>query len=82
MTIKVPGYTTIGGSPGAILKVMQDARVFGKAEGDEYIESIQQTAWRCFGIKLQVEGNTYEERAESLLKEMGKNNMIIVEEEE
>ena len=81
MTVTIKGYTTVSGKPEAILQLMQDARILDNLDGDDYINSIKETAWRCFGIGLQVTGDTYAERAESLLREMAKHNMITIKEE-
>lgn len=81
MKITIPGYSTISGTPETILQVMQDARILDDISGDELIEEITQTAWRAFGIGLQVTGENYSERAESLLREMHKNHMINIEED-
>lgn len=81
MKITIPTYSSITGTPEAILQVMQDARFFETATGDDYIDAIRNESWRFFGIGLQVTGDTYAERAESLLREMHKNNMINIEEE-
>lgn len=81
MKITIPGYSTLTGTPETILRLMQDARMLDEIGGDELIESITRTAWRVFGIGLQVTGDTYAERAESLLREMNKNHMINIEEE-
>ena len=81
MKVSIPGYTTIIGNPEAILQIMQDARILDDLSGDELIEEITQTAWRAFGIGLQVTGENYTERAESLLREMHKNHMINIEED-
>lgn len=82
MKVRIPGYTTLTGIPVTILKMMQDARVLDDLAGDDLIQEIRSTAWRAFGISLQVSGGTYAERAESLLREMDKNSMIEIEEEE
>ena len=82
MTVNIPGYSSISGKPEVVLKLMQEARVFNQLKGDEYIQSVQETAQRCFNIALDVKGDTYEERAESLLKEMAAHDMIKIEEEE
>lgn len=79
MKVKIEGYNTITGTPEAILQVMQDARYI--AGGPDYINTIQETAHRCFDIDLRVEGTTEAERAESLLREMAKAHMITIEEE-
>ena len=81
MKIEIPGYTEVAGSPAAILKLMQHARMFDAPTEDDYIKVVQQTAWRAFGIGLQVTGDTYAERAESLLREMNKAKMIIIKED-
>ena len=81
MKITIPTYSTITGSPEAILQVLQDARFFETATGDDYIDAITNDSWRFFGIGLQVTGDTYAERAESLLREMHRNNMIKIEED-
>lgn len=82
MTVKIPGYSSISGRPEVVLKLMQEARFINNLEGDEYIQSVQETAQRCFNIALDVKGDTYEERAESLLKEMAAYGMITIEEED
>lgn len=82
MKVSIPGYTSITGSPEAILRVMHNARMMDDLAGDDLIQEIQRTAWRAFGIGLQVKGDTYAERAESLLREMDKANMLIIEEED
>ena len=81
MTVTIPGYSTLTGQPAAILKLMQEARFFDTPEGDEYIQTIVKDSERLFGITLKVEGETYEERAESLLREMAAHNLIKIEEE-
>lgn len=81
MKITIPTYSSITGTPEAILQIMQDARFFETATGDDYIAAIQHDSWQFFGIGLQVTGETYAERAESLLREMAKANMITIEEE-
>lgn len=82
MKVSIPGYTSITGSPEAILRVMHDARITDNLAEDDLIKEIQNTAWRAFGVGLQVNGDTYAERAESLLREMDKANMLIIEEED
>lgn len=81
MRITIPGYSTLTGTPETILRLMQDARKLDDKSGDDLIEEIRRTAWRAFGIGLQVQGETYAERAESLLREMDKNSMVKIEEE-
>lgn len=82
MKVSIPGYTSITGSPEAILRVMHDARITDNLAEDDLIKEIQNTAWRAFGVGLQVKGDTYAERAESLLREMDKANMLKIEEED
>ena len=82
MRVTIEGYTTITGSPTAILSLIRDSQIFDQGMSEEEcIESIQRTAWRCFGESLQVEGTTIAERAESLIKEMAAHDMITIEEE-
>lgn len=81
MKVTIPGYSTLTGSPEAILRLLQDARRLDDLGGDDLINEISHTAWRAFGVGLQVSGDTYAERAESLLREMDKNHMINIEEE-
>jgi hypothetical protein len=81
MIVTIPGYSTITGRPETILKIMQEARIFEDVTGDAYIKSIQESAKRGFGITLNVDGDTYEKRAESLLRSMAENNMINIEED-
>lgn len=81
MRIRIPGYTTLEGSPKVILRLMAEARIFDELKGDDHIERLQQDAWRLFGISLQAAGETYEQRAESLLISMAANKIIFIEEE-
>lgn len=81
MKVTIPGYGTLTGSPVTLLRLMQDARVFDKKGGDDLIEEIRVTLWRFFGIELQVTGDTMAERAESLLREMAKKEIVKIEEE-
>lgn len=81
MTVTIKGQATLTGSPEVILSVMQEARYFDAPKGEEYIQTVVADVDRCFGIKLQVEGETYQERAESLLKELAKHDMVKIEEE-
>lgn len=83
MTVTVKGYSTLTGRPTTLLSLMREARVFDNQEGsqEDYIASVQQAAWRFFGIALQVTGTTAEERAESLLREMAAHNMITIDKE-
>ena len=81
MRVHIEGYTTLTGTPAAILRVMQDARIFDNLAGDKLIDEIRHTAWRCFGVSLNVTGETYSDRAESLLREMEKSGMMRIEED-
>ena len=81
MKVTVPGYSTVDSSPEAILNLLKEARIFGQAEGDDYIESIKEIAKRCYDLDLNVQGETYEERAESLLREMAKHGLVLIDEE-
>ena len=81
MKVKIPGYSTLTGNPEVILRAMQDARMMDDLAGDDLIAEIQDTAARACGIGLQVTGDTYSERAESLLHEMDKYHMIEIEED-
>ena len=81
MTITIPGYSTITGSPVVILRVMQDARIFDSLRGDDYINEVKSTVKRCFGFRLRVTGDTYAERADSLLHEMAKYDLITITED-
>lgn len=80
MTINVPGYTTLTGRPETILRLLEETRIFDKAEGDEYIDSIIEAVERLWGYHLKVTGDTYEKRALSLLKELDKYGLITIEE--
>lgn len=82
MKVTIPGHSTLTGTPEVILRVLQDARMMDNLSGDQLIDEIGHTAWRAFGIGLQITGDTYAERAESLLREMDRNHMLIIEEEE
>lgn len=80
MTVKVPGYTTLTGRPETILRLLEETRIFDKAEGDDYINSIVDAVERLWEYKLEVTGDTYEKRALSLLKELDKHGLITIEE--
>lgn len=82
MTIKVPGYTTLTGSPKAILHILEQTRIWDNATRDDYIQSIVEAVERLWGYRLEVTGETYEERAESLLRELAKHDLITIIEEE
>ena len=80
MTINVPGYSTLTGHPETLLRLLEAARVFDKAEGGEYIESIVEAVYQLWGHRLEVTGDTYKQRALSLLKELDKYGLIKIEE--
>ena len=80
MTIRVPGYTTLTGRPETILRLLEEARIFDKAEGNDYINSIIEAVWELWEYHLEVTGDTYEERAMSLLQELDKYGLIKIEE--
>lgn len=82
MKVTIPGYSTLTGSPETILRLMQDARMMDDLSGDALIDQISRTAWSAFGVGLNVTGDTYAQRAESLLREMDRNNMIRITEED
>lgn len=79
MTIRVPGYTTLTGRPETILRLLEEARIFDKAEGNDYINSIIEAVWELWEYRLEVTGDTYEERAVSLLQELDKYGLITIE---
>lgn len=79
MTIRVPGYTTLTGRPETILRLLEEARIFDKAEGNDYINSIIDAVWELWEYRLEVTGDTYEERAVSLLQELDKYGLITIE---
>lgn len=81
MTVTIPGYSSITGHPITILTVMQNARMFDSPKGDAYIDAVVADTKRLYGVKLTVTGDTYGERAESLLREMAKADLIKIEEE-
>lgn len=81
MKVKIPGYTTLTGQPETILRLLEDARRLDNLSGDALISDIVETAKRAFDADLRVEGETLAARAESLLREMARNNMIEIEEE-
>lgn len=77
MTVKVPGYSTLTGTPETILRVMQTANFIPSSESpEEYLQCLRRRAEKFFGVRLEVTGNTYAERAESLLRSLAKNNLI------
>lgn len=80
MTVKVPGYSTLTGRPETILRLLEETRIWDKAEGDDYINSIIEAVERLWEYRLEVTGDTYEQRAMSLLKELAKYGLITIEE--
>ena len=80
MTVKVPGYTTLTGRPETILRLLEETRLWDNAEGDDYIDSIVEAVERLWEHRLEVTGDTYEQRAKSLLKELDKYGLIKIEE--
>ena len=78
MTIKVPGYTTLSGRPETILRLLEETRIWDKVEGNDYIDSIIEAVERLWEYRLEVTGETYEERAMSLLRELDKHDLIKI----
>ena len=81
MTVSIPGYSSITGQPTTILAVMQESRMFDTPKGDAYIDTVIADTKRLYEVNLIVTGDTYEERAESLLREMAKANLITIKED-
>lgn len=82
MKITIDGCGSLEGTPTTILHLMQDAWRFKKDAPktvEEYIEIIQQTTWRAFGIGITVTGETIEEKADSLLRNMAAHGIIKIE---
>lgn len=80
MIVTVPGYSSLAGNPETILKLMEAANFMDEKTGDDYINGVVKTFWRVYGIGLTVTGETYQERAESLLRELAKHEFITLEE--
>lgn len=80
MTVKITGYTTLTGRPEAILRLLEETRIWDNATGDDYIVSIVEAVERLWGYKLEVTGDTYEQRAMSLLRELDEHGLIKIEE--
>ena len=78
MTVRIPGYSTLTGSPKAILQLLEQARIWDKVEGDDYINSIIEAVERLWEYRLEVTGDTYEQRALSLLTELDKYGLIKI----
>ena len=81
MTIKVPGYTTLTGRPEALLRLLEESRIWDNATGDDYIVSIVEAVERLWGYHLEITGDTYEQKAMSLLKELDKHGLITIEDQ-
>ena len=81
MKIRIPGYSSLTGSPAAIVDSMKTARFFGVAEDEDYIKTVVADIKRLYDVELHVEGSTLPEQAESLLRELAKNEFIVIEEE-
>ena len=81
MTITIPGYTSLTGRPHTILRLMLDARLWDPKSMtvEEYIKTVKTEAWRFYGILLNVTGDTIEEQAESLLREMARYHLIEIQ---
>lgn len=82
MRITTPLQTTMEGTPEEILGQISAARKFDNMTGDDLIKEVCRATWVAFGVGLHVTGETYAERAESLLQELYKNNLVDIEEEE
>lgn len=80
MTINVTGYTTLTGRPEALLRLLEESRIWDNATGDDYIASIVEAVESLWGHQLEVSGNTYEKKAMSLLRELDKYGLIKIEE--
>lgn len=79
MTIHIPGYTTLTGNPITLVRLIQDNRRFDADEPLEvFIETLQRDIWRLENKTVQVSGDTLEERADSLLREMAKAGLINI----
>ena len=81
MTIKVPGYTTLAGRPEALLRLLEESRIWDNATDDDYISSIVEAVGQLWGHRLEVAGDTYEQKAISLLRELDKYGLIKIEEQ-
>ena len=80
MTVRVPGYTSLTGRPETILRLLEETRIWDKVEGNDYIDSIIEAVARLWEYRLEVTGDTYEERAMSLLTELDKYGLIEITE--
>lgn len=80
MTINVSGYTTLTGKPEVLLHFLEESRIWDNATGDDYIVSIVEAVEQLWGYQLEVSGDTYEQKAMSLLRELDKYGLITIEE--
>ena len=80
MTINVSGFTTLTGRPETLLRLLEETRIWDNATGDDYIVSIVEAVERLWGHRLEVTGDTYEQKAMSLLRELDKYGLIKIEE--
>lgn len=83
MKINIPGYTTLCGGPLAILHCIRDAQFFQdgvEKDPDKFIREMQQTFIRGYGFCPKAEGDTVEDRAACLLRELAKMKIIEIEE--
>ena len=80
MTVRVPGYTSLTGRPETILRLLEETRIWDKVEGNDYIDSIIEAVERLWEYRLEVTGDTYEQRAMSLLTELDKYGLIEITE--
>ena len=79
MTVRVPGYTTLTGKPETILRLLEDSQMWDGAHGDDYINKVQEAVERTQGVHMEITGDTYEERAASLLQELARLGLINIE---
>lgn len=80
MTINVSGYTTLTGSPTTLLRLLEETRIWDNADGEDYVVSIVEAVEQLWGYRLEVTGDTYEQKAMSLLRELDKYGLIKIEE--
>lgn len=93
MKVTIPGCSTITGKPEVILHLLRttlDIRrgitqraipICDEEEGEKYIKYLC-SFYKQRGIYMNITGESYSERSESLLKEMEKHNLIKIHEEE
>lgn len=80
MTINVSGYTTLTGKPETLLRLLEETRIWDNADGEDYVVSIVEAVEQLWGYRLEVTGDTYEQKAMSLLRELDKYGLIKIEE--